>query len=716
MTPLRRLVTLRHVLMMTISVSILSWLYLQTTAVEPEMHLAFISSIRLIKQLDANLNQDVLRSRYNLLVHYDSFVSTLDKLKIRTTQLQHEPFTAYLQHLDPALLQAMITLDTQINVKTAQVEQFKSRNAVLKNSLRYFPLAAEQLIENCKRIRNGAICLHLSHIQRDILVLNLTASPELEADIRQDIKHFRQQAHDLSKSLRQEAEFVFLHAETILQAKNDVDNMTASLLSAPLPATADMINTVYDSAYSEAMRRAGYYRTFLYTLAILLLAYISYVIARLKLGAIALEYQATHDALTGIANRNLLYSSLQTYIRRKHTNLTVLLLLDLDHFKEINNTLGHQAGDTILCEVSNRLKGIVGNQGLIARLGGDEFAIIMRQVTHNDQAVQLATQILAVLRQPVKLTGLSLEISGSIGISSYPLHGNTPSQLMRCADVAMYLAKNHSMGYAIYDAELDQHNPQRLAIMTGLGQAIEKNQFLLHFQPKVALNTGMVTGFEALLRWRHPEHGMIPPDQFIPQAEMSDLITPLTLWVVEQSLLQIKHWRMNGFDVAVAVNFSARNFLDESLPQKLAELLDRHAIPPQLLEVEVTESAMMADPIRSLLVMRKIHDMGLRLSIDDFGTGHSSLAYLQRLPIHTLKIDLSFVRNMKVSKDNEVIVQSTIQLAHNLGLTVVAEGVEDDAIMTTLRDFGCDQAQGYFISRPVDGDQATAWLRSRLTS
>jgi diguanylate cyclase (GGDEF)-like protein len=689
---------------------------MQTTAVEPEFHLAFVSSIRIIKQLDADLNQDVLRSRYNLLVNYDSFVSTLDKIKARTVQLKNEPFTAYLQSLDPFLKQAVITLDAQIDAKTEQVEQFKSRNAVLKNSLRYFPMAADRLIENCKRIRNDAFCFELTHFQRDVLVLNLSAGHELEEDIRQHIKLVRQQSQRLIKPLAEEAEFVFMHADTILQAKHDVDTMTASILSAPLPLTAKDISISYDSAHKEAMRRSGYYRTSLYALAILLLGYVFYSIARLKLSALTLEFQATHDALTGMANRILLYSSLETCIRNKHSEFTVLLLLDLDHFKEINDTLGHQAGDTVLCEVSKRLGDITGTQGMIARLGGDEFAILMPHMTHRDQAMQLATQILVALRRPVELTGLRLEISGSIGISIYPQHGDTPSQLMRCADVAMYLAKNNSMGSAIYDAELDQHNPLRLAIMTGLGQAIEKDQFKLHFQPKVSVATGKVTGFEALLRWHHPEHGMITPNQFIPLAEMSDFITPLTLWVVERSLLQIKHWRANGFDVSIAVNFSARNFLDDSLPQKLAELLDRHEVPHELLEVEVTESAMMADPTRSLLIMRKIHEMGLRLAIDDFGTGHSSLAYLQRLPIQSLKIDLSFVRSMKVSKDNEVIVQSTIQLAHNLGLIVIAEGVEDESTLSTLRRFGCDEVQGYFISHPVDGDQATSWLQSQPKS
>lgn len=329
--------------------------------------------------------------------------------------------------------------------------------------------------------------------------------------------------------------------------------------------------------------------------------------------------------------------------------------------------------------------------------------------------MQFASRILAALRPPIELTGMTVEISGSIGISLHPQHGDTPSQLMRCADVAMYLAKSRGTGFTLYDPELDQHSPRRLAIMTGLGQAIEQDQLLLYFQPKLSLGTDKVTGFEALVRWRHPDHGMIPPDQFIPLAEMSDLIGPLTLWVVDKALAQARQWQAAGFDAGVAVNFSARNFLDDSLPGKLAMLLDKHGVPHERFEVEITESAMMADPTRSLAIMHRIHEMGLRLSIDDFGTGHSSLAYLQRLPIHSLKIDLSFVRDMRVNKENEVIVHSTTQLAHNLGLNVIAEDVEDEATLAHLRALGCNEAQGYFIGRPMEAEQATAWLAARAS-
>lgn len=831
------------------AVFLLSWLYTKSTAVEPENHLHFISTIRTIKQLDANLNQDVLRARYNLLLHYDAFVSTLDQLRAKTQPLTQKQSTDYLDKLDPTLKEAAFTLNRTVDDKTTQIEQFKSHNAVFKNSLHYFPILTSQLIEHSDTAKLTVLSHETERLQREVLVFNLIAGLDQETEIRQHLNRIRAILPSLTGSLAEETRAAINHTEAILRSKRIVDSLTSRIQTSPLPEAADRLSERYDSAHGQAMKHSGIYRTLLYVLAVLLLGYVFYSIARIKLGALALEkanrqlrdqvverqraqdrltvykemingandaialldpqlkfeelnaahcrlvvcnekhsllgeplhkllgeddallikqglqehdgfrgevtyrtgsggvvhvemslfalrdentvkhyvtilrdiserkahlvelgFQATHDALTGLANRVQLYSRIEEVVQAKTTGKICLMLLDLDHFKEINDTLGHHAGDMVLCEVGKRIVGAIRGNGLIARLGGDEFAVMIPQLDHSGQALQIASRVLAALRPPIELTGLAVEISGSIGIALSPEHGDTPSQLMRCADVAMYLAKNNSMGCAVYDPEQDQHSPRRLAIMTGLGQAIEQDQLLLHFQPKLSLATGKVSGFEALVRWRHPEHGMIPPGQFIPLAEMSDLIGPLTLWVVNQALKQARQWHDAGLDATVAVNFSARNFLDDSLPKKLAELLDQRGMPHDRLEVEITESAMMADTSRSLVIMQKIHDMGLRLAIDDYGTGHSSLAYLQRMPIHSLKIDLSFVRNMLVSKENEVIVHSTIQLAHNLGLSVIAEGVEDEATLDKLRSLGCDEAQGYFISRPMDAEQATVWL------
>ena len=847
---MRKLISLRLFLLLAAAIGVLSWLYSKSTAVEPEKHLAFVSGMRSIKQMDANLNQDVLRARYNLLVHYDPFVSTLNQLHTLSSLFSREPFTSYLRDLDPNLQKQILMLEAATEAKAAQVEQFKSRNAVLKNSLRYFPTLTTQLLKQAKRAQQSGLFEAVNHIEQALLILNLTGGNDLEQVIRAELQQLHLLLPRLSPDLSAETQTLILHTETILTTKREVDMLADSILAAPLQSTVSALSLAYDESNGQAMRHSGFYRSLLYLFSVLLLGYVFYAIVRAKLAALALvkannklrkevaerqraqerlsisreiidyandaialldpqlrfvelnaahlrliahnhhligeplqallsaddahqvmraidatggfhgeityhlqngknvdvelslfalrkdqvvqhyvtilhdiserkahlselEFQATHDLLTGLPNRALLYRTLDDLFRNNQTTQVGLLILDLDRFKEINDTLGHQAGDLVLRQVATCITSVVQEHGLVTRLGGDEFAVLLPNIKDSQKILHFATRILAALRQPMHLMELTIEVGGSIGISLYPEHGDSTSQLMRCADVAMYLAKESGTGCALYEPSQDQHTPRRLSIMTGLGQAIEQDQLLLHFQPKLRLETGLVSSFEALVRWQHPEYGMIPPDQFIPLAEMSDLIGPLTLWVVDHAMAQIKQWRSQGFEGSVAVNFSARNFLDDHLPQKITELLEKHALPPSCFELEITESAMMADPTRSLQIMHRIKDLGFRLSIDDYGTGQSSLAYLQQLPIHSLKIDLSFVRNMLASKENEVIVQSTIQLAHNLGFNVIAEGVEDEATLAKLQVLECDEAQGYFISRPMPAEQASAWLEQQ---
>lgn len=847
---MRKLISLRLIVFLAVAIGMLSWLYSKSTAVEPEKHLAFVSGMRSIKQMDANLNQDALRARYNLLVHYDPFVATLDQLHAHSSPFTQEPFTSYLQDLDPRLQKQISALKATIDAKTTLIEQFKSRNAVLKNSLRYFPTLTTQLLGQSKRTQQARLNEAVNRIEQALLILNLTEDNDLEQAIRTEIKQLHSLLPQLSPDLTAETRTLILHTETILITKHEVDALVDSILAAPLQSTVSALSLAYDESNGQAMRYSSIYRSLLYLFSVLLLAYVFYAIVRAKLTALALvkinnklrkevaerqqaqaklgisreiidyakdaialldpqlrftelnaahqrlieldrsligeslipllsaddaqqlmraldatggfhgeityhlqdgksvdvelslfalrkdqtvqhyvtilhdiserkaylselEYQATHDLLTGLPNRALLYRTLDDLFHNRTTTTVGLLILDLDRFKEINDTLGHQAGDLVLRQVAVCITSVVQEHGLVTRLGGDEFAVMLPNAKDSAEILSYATRILTALRQPMRLMELTIEVGGSIGISLYPEHGNNTSQLMRCADVAMYLAKGNGIGYALYEPSLDQHTPRRLSIMTSLGQAIEQSQLSLHFQPKLRLGTGLVSSFEALVRWNHPEHGMIPPDQFIPLAEMSDLIGPLTLWVVDHAMLQIKQWRSQGYEGSVAVNFSARNFLDDHLPQKITECLEKHALPANCFELEITESAMMADPTRSLQIMRRIKDLGFRLSIDDYGTGQSSLAYLQQLPIHSLKIDLSFVRTMLASKESEVIVHSTIQLAHNLGFNVIAEGVEDEATLTKLQDLECDEAQGYFISRPMPAEQASAWLAQK---
>ncbi|ACR13079.1 sensor domain-containing protein [Teredinibacter turnerae] len=425
-----------------------------------------------------------------------------------------------------------------------------------------------------------------------------------------------------------------------------------------------------------------------------------------------MEYLANHDSLTLLPNRTLLYSTMeQTIANAKNDQLMALMIIDLDRFKEINDTLGHRAGDSVLQQVGPRLEGeMVELEGLVARLGGDEFAVFLPRVRNAHQALVLGHRFIDSLGEPFEIETFRTEVTASIGISMFPDQGRDVSTLMRYADVAMYHAKRALKGVAVYDPEFDPHSPTRLEIMGALRRAIRESQLELYFQPKIDLLTHRVTGFEGLLRWHHPEIGTVPPVDFIPIVEKSNLIYPLTCWVMAESIRQCAIWRREGHDITVAMNLSASNVTDERLLAELRQLLTQYDLPGHCLEMELTESTIMNDPERALTALKKIAALGVHLSIDDFGTGYSSLAYLKRLPVGTLKIDKSFVMDMLIDEQDEIIVNSTINLAHNLGLSVVAEGVESQEIYQRLQDHKCDSAQGFLIARPMPAADATRWL------
>ncbi|MCI0527052.1 MAG: EAL domain-containing protein [Nitrospira sp.] len=425
-----------------------------------------------------------------------------------------------------------------------------------------------------------------------------------------------------------------------------------------------------------------------------------------------IRHLAYYDPLTNFPNRTLLHDRLQQAIvdAQGGYKQVALLLMDLDRFKEINDTLGHHRGDILLKNVGLRIQGVLRASDMIARLGGDEFAVLLPSVDHKEP-VLVARKITKILEFPFDIEGLPIDVEASIGIVLYPDHGSDADSLIQRADVAMYAAKQTGSGYTIYTADQDQHSPRRLALMAELRHAIEEGQLLLHYQPKVNLATGSVSSVEVLGRWPHEELGAVPPDQFIPLAERTGLIKPLTGWVLDQALNQCRTWYQAGIELSVAVNLSVRNLLNPQLPDQVAELLQHHGISPDCLELEITESSIMADPERAREIVTRLNKMGIQLSIDDFGTGYSSLGYLKRLPVHWIKIDKSFVIHMMANESDAVIVQSTIDLAHNLGLKVVAEGVENQGIYDRLVDLGCDTMQGYYISPPLPADELVRWLR-----
>ncbi len=426
----------------------------------------------------------------------------------------------------------------------------------------------------------------------------------------------------------------------------------------------------------------------------------------------ALAFQATHDPLTGLPNRLLLQQRLSEVIADPARRSAALLLLDLDRFKEINDTLGHGTGDAVLQEVGRRLEGIVRDGDLVARLGGDEFAIVLPTV---DEAtvMTLAGRLSAALKVPIPVPGYALDIDAGIGVALYPDHGNDAQTLLQHADVAMYEAKRLHVAAVTYDAATDQNSRDRLALLADLRQAFKERQLELYYQPKTDLATGALRGVEALSRWVHPTQGFIPPGRFILLAEQCGLIGEFTDWVVDTALAQCRAWRDAGHSIPVAVNISARTLHDLELPQRLAGLLLRHRLPRrQSHPGDYAESSIIVDPIRARDVLTKLADLGMHLSIDDFGSGYTSLGHLKELPVHELKIDQSFVRGMGPNGDTRdaAIVRSVIVMAHALGLTVVAEGVEGPETSMLLAAMDCDNVQGYAICRPSTPADLAHWL------
>ncbi len=424
-----------------------------------------------------------------------------------------------------------------------------------------------------------------------------------------------------------------------------------------------------------------------------------------------IKYQALHDTLTGLPNRTLLMDSLQRAVNsasRRQGSLA-FIIMDLDRFKEINDTLGHQVGDEVLQKAADRLQRILRKTDIVVRLGGDEFAVLL-PVGDQIYAKHVAEKILLAFNKVFELDRHDLYIGCSMGIALFPEHGRNIQTLIRHADVAMYAAKRANSGYAMYDIEEDPHSLRRLALEKDLREAIDNDSLELYYQPKVNLGTKTIVGVEALIRWNHPTKDWIPPDELIPIAEQTGLIKPLLTWVLEKSFSQLTHWRKNNLNLTLSVNISVWNLQDPLLVDTLRTKLCEWNIPPSSVELEITESAMMADPERAMKVLDVLNKMGVRLAVDDFGTGFSSLAYLKRLPVNTLKIDKSFVMSMTGDNDDATIVRSTIDLAHNLKLDVVAEGVEDKAVIEQLTTLGCETAQGHYISHPLSADSLTKWM------
>jgi diguanylate cyclase (GGDEF)-like protein len=423
-------------------------------------------------------------------------------------------------------------------------------------------------------------------------------------------------------------------------------------------------------------------------------------------------FEADHDELTGLLNRRGFFARVRDRITGGDESTLAVVLLDLDGFKEINDTLGHSAGDMLLGQIGSRLAESLRESDTLARLGGDEFAVLIADA-QSAGTVHIGERIRRAMSAPFDVAGLSLHVRASVGVAIFPEHGDSAEELLRRADIAMYQAKRRGTGVAVYAAGDDPLTRHGLELASELEEGLGGGDLVVYYQPKAVLSTGAVTGVEALVRWQHPRRGLLGPDEFVPVAERSGLIRQLTLEVTRRALAQQAQWRAEGIDLVLAINLSIANLLDGDLPSEIAEMLATHRSRPEQLSLEITESYLVTDPTLIHSNLDGLRKQGIRLSLDDFGTGYSSFTHLRRLPISEVKIDRSFIEDIERDGDAAAIVRSTIELAHNLNLSVVAEGVETQSVWDRLEELQCDEAQGYFLARPMPAPELTGWLLNR---
>jgi diguanylate cyclase len=428
-----------------------------------------------------------------------------------------------------------------------------------------------------------------------------------------------------------------------------------------------------------------------------------------------IQYLAYHDSLTSLPNRSFFSKLLNRGISQAHRHKRGLavLFIDLDRFKHINDTLGHEVGDTLLQEVANRLKSCLRESDTVARLGGDEFVVLLEEIDDQQQISTVAHKMLTALVKPFINVGQEFHVTGSIGISIYPTHGEDEQSLMKNADIAMYRAKEEGKNnFQFYSEELNLHSFERLTLESSLRHALERNEFVLHYQPKVMLGTGQITGVEALLRWKHPDLGLVQPAQFITMAEETGLIVPIGKWVLRTACAQNKAWQDQGLPrLSIAVNLSARQFADENLLRDVISILEETGLDPTLLELEITESMLMQNVEKAMATLLSFSDRGIRLAIDDFGTGYSSLSTLKRFPVNTIKVDRSFIRDLPGEPEDKAITEAIIAMARTLSMTVIAEGVETKEQADCLRGQACDEFQGFYFKKALPADELAALMR-----
>ncbi len=425
------------------------------------------------------------------------------------------------------------------------------------------------------------------------------------------------------------------------------------------------------------------------------------------------SYVTTHDPLTDLPNRGLFYDRVSqaiTSTNQQDTKLSILLI-EIENFKEVYDTLGRNSSDLILKQIATRLQSVVLDPDSVARIDGNVFGILLTDIDDDLMEAQyLAQAIQKAMEQAFIVERLQFAVHSNVGIVHFPKHGEDVDSLVQRAGVALYMARSSNNGYSVYESSFDKHSPMRLTLMSELRNAIDRDQLELYYQPKISIQNCQLFGAEALVRWNHPKHGFISPEEFIPMAERTRTIKSLTLWVLKRAFQHCAEWHKQGQEIKISVNLSAKDLLDPNLPDIIAGVTASSGVKPEWIILEITESSIMTDPERALTVIDRLNTMGFELAVDDFGTGYSSLAYLKKMPLSELKIDKSFVEDIQNSENDAIIVKATINLAHNLGLHVTAEGVENQEILNRLKGYDCDIAQGYYFSKPLAVDDFNDWM------
>ena len=609
-------------------------------------------------------------------LHYMSTVSERLKGIVENNNVKIELATAMQAALrERALSMHALSVLTDPFDKDAEVQRFHALGSDYvraRQQLEQMPLSAEE----------RAI---LSRIQ----VLTRVAQPEVQAVV------------DLALTGRTDEAFERIRSNAAPKQRQIAEQVGA-LVQVQKGQTAAGVESA-DASYSEV-------RNVMLVLGAVTLS-IGLLIALFVSRQAQLASQALYDPLTGLPNRSLLQDRLEQAIAQSQRagRPFGVALMDLNRFKEVNDTLGHDVGDELLREIAARLRHAVRAEDTVARMGGDEFVVVLHDLTEKDVSA-LSSKLLAALGAHFNWGGQSIDLGASIGVSLYPAHARDPGSLIRFADIAMYAAKRSGKGYALYAPEQERVSVGDLSLKSELRTAIQANQLCLHYQPKICHASRRIVGLEALVRWNHPQRGLLLPGIFVPHAEEAGLIDLLTHWVLENALAQLTALRGRGYALNMAVNLSAHCLRIGDLPTMIARLLAGSGVAAECLVLEITESAIMSNDAEVLASLDKLDRMGVMLAIDDFGTGYSSLAHLKRLPVDEIKIDKSFVIDMQVNDNDAVIVRSTIDLAHNLGLKVTAEGVESESAWDALAALGCDQSQGYHMGRPLAADELAVWL------